>query len=159
MILPTNWNSLSPAEQLFTVTNLERTVRGLPPLSAMATALDVAAVQAASVSTDPAPPPGFPWTEWAGNSAITLGNPLEAIYEWMYDDGVGSPNADCSPSNTRACWGHYHNVLLPMACAPCVMGAAWGTSTRGATCMTELLVETQGSPALDFTWAQEQIYL
>lgn len=159
MTLPTNWSSLSPAEQLFVSTNLERTVRGLAPLSAMATSLDVAADQAASTGRDPEPPAGFPSTEWGSNWTSPLGNPLEADYLWMYDDGLGSPNVDCSPSNPTGCWEHYRNVLLPLACTPCVMGAAWETTSQGATSMTELLVDTQGSPAPDFTWTQEQAYL
>ena len=158
MTLPTNWPSLTPAEQLFVVTNLERTARGLAPLSAMASALDADATQAALAGGDAAAPAGFPWTVWGTNWAGQIGNPLEAVYYWMYDDGLGSSNQSCSVSTPAGCWGHRNNMLLPLACGPCVLGAAWEMIARG-TSLTEILVDTQGSPATDFTWAQEQAYL
>ena len=158
MTLPTNWGSLTPAEQLFVTTNLERTARGLAPLSAMASALDAEATQAALADSDPSPPAGFPWTLWGGNWAGQIGNPLEAVYYWMYDDGLGSSNESCSTSSPTGCWVHRRNMLLDLTCSPCVMGAGWGTTTQG-TSLSEILVDTQGSPVTDFTWAQEQAYL
>ena len=158
MTLPSNWPSLTPTEQLFVATNLERTARGLAPLSAMASSLDAEAAQAADGDQDPSPPSGFPWTLWGGNWAGQVGNPLEAVYYWMYDDGLGSSNESCSPSDPSGCWVHRRNVLLGLACSPCVMGAGWATAAQG-TSLTEILVDTQGSPASDFTWEQEQAYL
>jgi hypothetical protein len=158
MSLPANWDSLSPAQQLYVATNLERTARGLAPMSAMAGAADGAAQQAAAGGGDAAPPPGFPWTRWASNWAGNLANPLEAIYYWMYDDGPGSSNVTCSPSGGAGCWQHRHQILMPMACAPCVMGAGWALTARGPSA-TELLLDTSGSPAADFTWAQEGPFL
>ncbi|HYA68774.1 MAG TPA: hypothetical protein VED63_08580, partial [Acidimicrobiales bacterium] len=115
MILPTNWTTITPPEQLFVATNLERTVRGLAPLSAMATVLDAAATQAATAAVDPEVPAGFFWTFFGGNWAGTVGNPLEAVYYWMYDDGLGSGNIDCTSSNLFACWEHRRNVLSVLA--------------------------------------------
>ncbi len=158
MVLPTNWASLTPAEQLFVATNLERSVRGLAPLSAMAPALDAAAAQGAAADADPRVPPGFPWTSVGGNWAGPVGNPLEAMYYWMYDDGLGSTNIDCSLSNVSACWGHRQNLLLPLASGLFVMGGAWGTTPQGATSVTELIVGTRGPVITDFRWAQEQPY-
>ena len=159
MVLPTNWASLTAAEQLLVATNLERTVRGLPPLSSMASDLDLAAAEGAAAGKDPVVPPGFVWTRVSSNWAGWLGNPLEAIYYWMYDDGLGSPNIDCSSSSLGGCWEHRQNVLDPLACDPCVMGAAFGTTAQGAASLAELIVDTDGSPATDFTWAEEQPYL
>jgi hypothetical protein len=159
MVLPSNWYSLTAGEQLFVATNLERTARGLSPLSGMASALDAAAAQVAQANGDPVPPPGFAWTKWGSNWAGQLGNPLEAVYFWMYDDGPGSANVSCVASNPGGCWQHRHTILLSLACAPCVSGTAMGTSAQGTTSITEILVDSQGSPALDFTWAQEQPYL
>jgi len=158
MTLPTNWASLTPAEQLFVATDLERTARGLQPVSAMAGALDAEATQAAQAYSDPSPPTGFPWTRWGGNWAGQIGNPLEAVYYWMYDDGMGSSNQTCSTSDPTGCWVHRKNVLLPLSCAPCVMGVGWATPAQG-TSLTEILVDTEGSPATDLSWAQEQAYL
>ena len=155
MSLPSDWKSLSPQEQLFVATNLERTIRGLQPTEGMATALDGAAAQGASQNADPSPPPGFPWSQWGSNWAAAVGNPLEAVYLWMYDDGEGSSNIDCTPSNTSGCWGHRDNILLPLACQPCVMGTGLDpTAYQGNPSWTELLVDTSGSPQMDFTWSQ-----
>ena len=156
MVLPTDWSALSPQQQLFTATNLERTVRGLAPLSGMASALDAAAQSAAAQNVDPSPPGGFPWTSWGGNWAAAVGNPLEAIYFWMYDDGEGSSNIDCTPSNTAGCWGHRENILMAMNCQPCVMGVGFApTAWQGDPGWTELLVDTSGAPDLEFGWSQE----
>jgi hypothetical protein len=159
MVLPTNWYSLDPEQQLFVATNLERTARGLAPLIAVATALGPAAALGVATSVDPTAPPGFPHTEVLSNWAGNVGNPLEAMYYWMYDDGLGSPNIDCSLSSPSGCWGHRHNLLAPLACNQCVMGGAFGTTVQGATGVTELIVETPGPIDVDFTWAMEQPYL
>ncbi len=89
-----------------------------------------------------------------------MGSPLEAIYFWMYDDGLGSYNIDCTPSNTSGCWGHRNNVLMSLRCQPCLMGAGFNaTAYQNNPSWTELLVDSSGSPALDFTWSQVLPYL
>jgi hypothetical protein len=160
MVLPSNWDQLSPAQQIFVATNLERTARGLPPMAAMATSLDQDAAQGAAQDIDPGPPGGFPYSQWGSNWAGAVGNPLEAIYFWMYDDGEGTANIDCTPSNTSGCWGHRENILLRLPCTMCLMGTGWdAVGYSGDPSMTELLVETSGAPAIDFTWKQESAYL
>jgi hypothetical protein len=158
--VPSNWYQLSVTEQLYVATNLERTVRGLAPLVAMASALDQAAAQGAAQNTDPAPPSGFPYSQWGSNWAGAVGNPLEAIYYWMYDDGLGSSNIDCTASDTSGCWGHRDNVLMHMTCQMCVMGTGYQpASWNGDPSLAELLVDSSGQPAVDFTWQEEQPYL
>ncbi len=160
MTLPTNWYQLSPDDQMFVATNLERTARGLPALSGLASALDQASQAAASRNADPSPPNGYPWSAWGGNWAGAMGNPLEAMYYWMYDDGLGSSNIDCTPQNTSGCWGHRNNVLLEMTCQPCLMGAGLdATAWQGYPSWTELLVDTTGGSALDYSWSQVVAYL
>jgi len=160
MALPSNWGGLSPEQQIFVATNLERTVRGLPPLTAMASALDQAAGQAANQGIDPSPPGGFPYTRWGSNWAGAMGNPLEALYYWMYDDGPGSSNINCTASDTPGCWGHRDNVLLRLSCQECVMGTGFASAGyQGSPSITELLVDSSGQPAVDFTWQQESAYL
>jgi hypothetical protein len=112
MVLPRNWGLLTPAEQIFVATDLERMVRGLAPISAMATVLDAAAAQGAATNADPTVPPGLPWNGGGSNWAGPLGNPLEAIYYWMYDDGFGSSNVDCSLSNLAALVGGIGKICL-----------------------------------------------
>ena len=157
--LPTNWGALDAPQQLFVATNLERTARGLAPVAGEVPALDAAAASAASAGADPAVPRGFPATGFASNWAGWIGNPLEAMYYWMYDDGLGSPNRDCTQADLGACWGHRQNVLFSSGCNPCVMGGAWGTTPRGTTSVTELIVATQVPQGADFTWAGELTYL
>ncbi len=160
LVLPSDWAQLTPTEQLFVITNLERTVRGLPPMAAMASALDQAAAQGAASSADPTPPSSFPWSQWGSNWAGALGNPLEAVYLWMYDDGPGSSNIDCPSSGGGGCWGHRDNVLLALSCQDCVMGTGFDPhGWDGYPSWTEILVETSGSPATDFTWAQVASFL
>jgi len=160
MVLPTDWTQLTPQEQLFVATNLERTVRGLPPLTAMATALDDSSMVGAEQSNDPSPPGGFPWSQWGSNWAGAVGNPLEAMYFWMYDDGLGSSNIDCEQAGAPGCWGHRDNVLLNLSCQPCEIGSAFDpTGYQGYPAWAELLVDTFGSPAVDFSWSQVTPYL
>ncbi|HMK62703.1 MAG TPA: hypothetical protein VK386_03705 [Acidimicrobiales bacterium] len=155
MSLPGSWYSLSPQEQLFVATNLERVDRGLAPMAGMAHALDQAAQAGAQAAEDPSPPAGFPWSQWGSNWAGVVGNPLEAIYYWMYDDGLGSNNVDCTPSNTSGCWGHRDNVLMNVSCNPCAMGAGFDAGAyEGYPSWAEILVETTGDPQMDFTWSQ-----
>jgi hypothetical protein len=160
MVLPTDWSTLSPTEQLFVATNLERTVRGLPPLTGMASGLDQASLTAAEESNDPTPPSWFPWTQWGSNWAGAVGNPLEAIYYWMYDDGVGSGNIDCTYAGEEGCWGHRQNILLGLACDPCDMGTGFAPGGyQGYPSWAEILVDSSPGQALDFSWSQVTPYL
>lgn len=160
MTLPSDWESLTPEEQLYVATNLERVARGLPALSGMATALDQSAAQGAADNEDPEPPSGFPWTSWGSNWAGAVGNPLEAIYYWMYDDGEGSGNVDCTQTNTSGCWGHRDNILMSLDCQPCVMGTGFNsTAYEGYPSWGEILVDSSGSPQLDYSWSQVVPYL
>ena len=160
MSLPTNWNALGPGEQLYVATNLERTVRGLPPLSALATVLDAAASAGAASGIDPSPPGGFPALQWGANWAGGMGNPLEAVYYWMYDDGPGSSNADCTPGDSGGCWGHRDKILMSLTCSPCVMGTGFDANGwDGQPSWAELLVGMSSTPAADFTWEQESPYI
>lgn len=160
MVLPTDWASLTPAEQLFVATNLERTVRGLPPLSGLDPSLDQAAAAGAADGSDPAPPAGYPYEIWAANWAGALGNPLEAIDLWMYDDGPGSANVDCPSAGAAGCWGHRDNILVSLPCTSCVMGTAMdATGWEGDPAWAELLVEAQGPATTVFTWSDVTPYL
>ena len=148
MELPSDWSALSPAEQLFVATNLERTVRGLPPFEGIATALERAAQAGANSGSDPVPPGSFPSDHWTSNAGEGLGSPLEALYEWMYDDGTDSPNSDCNPGDTEGCWGHRDNILAAFSCSPCVVGSADSPSAS----WSELMVDTTSTPELLLVW-------
>ena len=161
MVLPSNWTSLTVEQQIFVITNLERTARGLAPMAGMVDSLDQASYQGAAAATDPEPPSGFPFQQWGSNWAGAVGNPLEAMYFWMYDDGPGSANIDCTASNTSGCWGHRINVLLNLNCSSlnCVMGTGYdATGYQNDPSLAEILADTSSAQTLVFSWQQEQAY-
>ncbi len=51
------------------------------------------------------------WHAWASNWASGYPNAVYTYYGWMYDDGLGSPNADCTTASAGGCWGHRLNTL------------------------------------------------
>jgi hypothetical protein len=143
--LPTDYAGLTTAQQLFVVADLERTDRGLPPFSGLSSRLDALAEAGASTDSDPVGPTGSSWgSNWAGGEASAL----LADYDWMYDDGPGSPNLDCDHPSSTGCWDHRQNILGDYGAHP-VMGAA-ATTVDGVTSMTELF--SSGSRGvLEFT--------
>ena len=155
MTLPSDWYQLTPTEQLYVATNLERTARGLPALSAMSTQLDQAANDAASKAEDGYIPSGFTAGTWSSNWAGGAGNALEDVYFWMYYDGQGSNNVNCTSAGQSGCWIHRHNILIALQCQPCMMGTGYSpTGWQGGTSWVETLADTSGSPPVDFTWGQ-----
>jgi hypothetical protein len=113
LVLPTNFAALSSGQQLFVLTNLERVDRGLTPIAGMVSSLDGAVVAAAQQDTDPGlpgPVPGLGIAAYGSNWALT-GSNVDAMYYWMYYDGMNSGNIDCTSTNTTGCWGH-RDILL-----------------------------------------------
>jgi hypothetical protein len=138
MTLPSGYDSLSAPQQLLVLANLERIGRGLIPAGGLSGSLNAIAAVAAAADLDPSPPllTGDALTaNWAGGTA----SPLIADFMWMYDDGLGSGNIDCTISNQSGCWGHRHDILYPFS-APLVMGAAFAPSTLDGPSLTELFV-------------------
>ncbi|HWU32471.1 MAG TPA: hypothetical protein VN108_06335, partial [Marmoricola sp.] len=96
MKLPANFRSMSVPMQVFTLTNIDRRDRGLPPFAALAPSLNPYTQSAANAYRDP----NFPrWTTDGGGNWAGTKNSLWAEYLWMYDDGWrpggGSTNSDC----------------------------------------------------------------
>ncbi|MCL5115847.1 MAG: hypothetical protein M1272_01700 [Firmicutes bacterium] len=112
MALPRNWLSLTPAEQLFVITNLERVARREHPIPGLVAWLDGVAQAGALSRADPAlPQPAAPYVSiWAETVS-----PLASDYGWMYADGYGGPigttNLDCRSAGAPGCWGHRNNIL------------------------------------------------
>jgi hypothetical protein len=129
LVLPSNWGRLSVAEQLFVLTDLERTARGLPPVTGLARDWDTVAQRGAAVGRDPrgegsvsryrtssgpqydgSGTTGYWSVETAGGS-----NSIVATYEWVYTDGIfadgSSGDSDCNASSPRRCWGHRDALL------------------------------------------------
>jgi hypothetical protein len=161
MVLPSGFARLSVPDQLFVAVNLERVDRGLPPFGGLSTALDANAQRGADDANDP-PDPGGGYVlddaEWAGGSS----NGLDAVYGWMYDDGLDSGNLDCLHRGAPGCWGHRKGILDDFGSgANLVMGAAVNATgdthsgDSGGTSMAVTLAVAD-APVRTFTygWAQ-----
>ena len=145
MSLPSNWTSLTPPEQLFVLTDLERVDRGIAPISGLAANLDAYAQAGANAHRDP----GFPPYGSGGGSTYSSSSSLGvSLAMWMYNDGPGGTNADCPATGGGGCWGH-RDIILGQYASPSMMGVGYGTGT------TQLFVggDTMDTPY--FTWAQE----
>ncbi len=159
--IPRNWHQLTPPEQLFVATNLERTVRGLPPLAGLTASLNMVAGTGASDGEDPPQQANSQYSTVAGNWIQGYSNPLEVVYIWVYDDGPGSSNVDCSTSHPAGCWGHRNNLLVSLPCTTCEAGAAFTPTDAGSQPLSyaEVIVESSLDDPLSFTWATEEPFL
>ena len=160
MVLPTDFASLTVAQQLFVAVNLERVDRGLPPFGGLTAGLNANAQRGADIANDP-PDPGTDYdvvdTEWAGGSS----NGLDAVYGWMYDDGIGSGNLDCPKGGGAGCWGHRHGILDDFGTVgTLVMGAALnrtsdtGDDKGGPSMAASLAITSRPVTGYTYTWAQ-----
>jgi hypothetical protein len=160
MVLPAGFSNLTVPEQLFVAVNLERVDRGLQPFAGLTASLNANAQRGADIANDP-PDPGPDFdvvdTEWAGGSA----NGLDAVYGWMYDDGIGSGNLDCPKGGGPGCWGHRHGILDDFGTVgTLVMGAALnptsdtGDDKGGPSMAASLAITTRPVSGYTYTWAQ-----
>jgi hypothetical protein len=160
--------ALPANEQLFVITNLERTSRGLAPMLALTAQLNAVAAGGATADNDPALrgwtlSGGRPAVEWSSNWAGDLSG-FGADYYWMYADGAGV-NVDCPSSTATGCWQHRANVLMVspsltscggVGTPSLVMGASYvGTGYQNTPSIAEIYVGECGSLPSDvtFTWA------
>lgn len=173
----TAYGKLTPDEQLFVTADLERTQRGLAPAVVLTRSLDKIAQAGAQAGRDPAVGavprvlPGGGRTAYTGaNWSGGWINPLGSDYGWMYDDGPGGTNLDCSAARTAQCWGH-RNVILDAFGGHSVCGGSGSELAMGAghaTGMasygesdTELLAGVCGPAPTDtvFTWTRARLLL
>ena len=157
LVLPTSFASMSVPVQLLNLANLERVDRGLAPIGGLSAPLDQDAQTAAAQGSDPMPT-NFYGTEATSNWAGGFGSALEADFAWMYDDGLGSGNLDCTSSDQTGCWGHRHDILWRFS-APIAMGAGYATGRYGPS-MTELFVggDREAGPGQpDAPWVQPSL--
>jgi hypothetical protein len=158
MRLPADFPQLSVPEQLLVAIDRERVDRGLAPFAGLSDALDRAAQTAADAGRLPPRPASgavADAAEWIGD----VDNGLDAVYEWMYDDGPGSGTPSCSARRTSGCWADRHIVLDHLGSGHLVMGAgfsAGGTGARnarrGSSLAATLAVEPLGGTPLAYTW-------
>lgn len=136
LVLPAGFASLSVVTQIVVVTNAERISRHLPALLGPNGSYDALAGQGAQRKEDPSGPSG---ATWASNLASGYRTPLQADYEWMYDDGPGGTNVDCKSAGQPGCWGHRDNILSSW---PGLIGAAAQPAGAGQEkVFAELLVK------------------
>lgn len=165
--LPADFPSLTPPEQDFILTNLDRIQVGLPPVpgltdelnnNALTTGVEMDGDPQVSQTNDPnIYGASANWAGWFTNMVFA--------YEiWMYDDGVGSPNRDCPASGGSGCWGHRHGILWDFGANHVLaMGAAAGTDPSGRAGYAMLIAygDEPGnglnpgySPVYTYTWSQ-----
>ena len=73
----------------------------------------------------------------------------------MWDDGLGSNNPRCTPTDHSRCWGHRHSVLWKYG-AKLAMGAAAGRDSSHHRGYAYLFVGGSAgyTPAYTYTWKQ-----
>jgi hypothetical protein len=157
MVLPNNFTSLSDAEQTFVVSNLERVDRGLAPFRGLSAKLNRTAKQAATAQVDPAPAYStvgqFAVLDFQSNWTSNFG-PLAGDYGWMYDDGYGSYNVDCSSSSAPGCWAH-RDIILTAYERPRLISGVGSNKRGGLVSIAQLFVAGKGQdPEFTYTWRQ-----
>jgi hypothetical protein len=153
--LPGDFVSLTSEQQALVLTNLDRIQYGLPPVPGLTAALDHDALGGVQADTDPSTSLPADTANWAGGYP----NLPWAYGGWMYDDGPGSGNIDCTPSDSSGCWGHRHDVLWDFSGGPggaLAMGAATGTDSSGIPGYAMLIAQGDPSyqPVYTYTWDQ-----
>jgi hypothetical protein len=171
LMLPVNWGELTVPEQLFVISELERTARGLPPDTGLASDWNAAAQSGAAVGQDPTKggsgAHGFE-AVWAGGQP----NPIVVVADWVYADGVfpdgTAENLGCSLLHLSGCWTHrdilLHDTAATACGSRCAVGAGYsasgyaaGSGNFGRGSYTEIFgLHGAGNPdPLIFTWAAE----
>jgi hypothetical protein len=163
--LPSNWSRLTKAQQVFVITDLERTARHLVPYVGLTYQLDGAAQQGANHNEDPVTTGEF-ISNWAG-IGITKGQDgaLASDYFWIYDDGYFKGgkqiNVDCLHPEAPGCWGHTRTILvtkLPYDNSKQYV-AGVGYHYEKGTGSYSLIVTPDIDQPLVFTWRGEVKYL
>jgi hypothetical protein len=111
MVLPGGYASDSVAVQQLIIADEERGDRGLSQFSGLDSVLDAVALTGATGNADPVAPGGYA-NGWGSNFAQD-DTPLGADFAWMYDDGYGGTNLECTSPGGANCWGHRDNILGP----------------------------------------------
>jgi len=154
--IPSDWPSLTPAEQVLTAVNAERMAWGLAPFAGLVGPLNSAAQVAMENNRDPMEEtPTFP--EHGGIWGGGTDNPLELTFLWMYDDGPGGDNLDCTSASAPGCWGHRDIILFSYygySGPELVAGAADGfSSTGGLSTAAVFSHSSTPDPALTWAWS------
>ncbi len=112
MVLPSGYASDSVPVQQLIIADEERGDRGLSQFTGLDPALNTVALTGAQTNTDPLPPGDYDANGFGSNFALDY-TPLGADFAWMYDDGYGGTNLECTSPTDLGCWGHRDNILGP----------------------------------------------
>lgn len=166
MVLPSNYNSLTPPQQMLVVFNLERVNRGETPIVGLNATLNTYSQGGSDSRGDP----GFPSDLTGDADSIYASNAtvIGADYAWMYDDGLNpdgtSGDSECSPSTVSECWGHRDSILKNSEPnAVLVVGAAITVGNvpfdgKNYNSYAAETVYDYHPDQLTFTWASELPY-
>jgi hypothetical protein len=151
LLLPSNFDRLTVPEQMLVMIDLERVNRGEAPVAGLTRPLDRQAQRAALAGTDPAI--GF-GDIWEGGPSSTA----EADYGWMYDDGYGGTNVDCTTPTSQLCWGHRDIILADNVTGAMVAGAGFKNGLSYGSSYAFGVAGYASGPRLVFSWAGELRY-
>ena len=162
---------LSVPEQVFVLSNLERTTRGLYPAMLMVKRLNSIATSAARHDRDPIDSGRGFSSNWS-SSPPSLGQVASfADFGWMYDDGPPPQyifrNVDCARVGQSGCWGHRENILSrPLAgwsgCpSELVTGSGYAPNTVQGPSVSQIfeVACANANVGATFTWRTAVQYL
>ncbi|MFL5823228.1 MAG: hypothetical protein ACJ764_07280 [Solirubrobacteraceae bacterium] len=152
--LPRNFVSMTAPQQVLVLTNLDRMLYRLAPIPGLTAGLNRDAAHGVRYQNDPEPSHAG-WGAYTSNWAGGYPNIVMAYEGWMYDDGMGSGNLDCTARNHSGCWGHRHDILWRFGHdGALAMGAAAKTGRRGSG-YAMLLEQTRPGihPSYTYRWA------
>ena len=165
------FRGLSVARQIFVLSNLERTTRGLPPAMIMGQRLDVIAEQAALRDEDPRDAGKSFVSNWASVLGHASQSAFFADFGWMYGDGPPPQflfrNVDCVFRGQSGCWQHRDNILNSTlfearGCpGELVSGTGFAPHTLRGPSLTQIfeVVCQSGNLNANFTWFHAVSYL
>lgn len=154
--LPADFASMAPVRQMFILANLDRIAYGVAPIPGLTGTLSHdALVHGVWRADDPYPSStaglNVWWPGWAG----AFFNTPMAYETFVWNDGLGSTNPRCTPTDHSRCWGHRHSVLWRYG-SNAAMGAAAGFDPSHHRGYSYLFVGGSSSfhPTFTYTWQQ-----
>lgn len=159
--LPAGFVKLSPDRQILILSNLDRAAYHLRPIVGVTPALNRVARGGTpgnpGVRGDGDPVLHAAGVQTTSNWAVGFPNIVLAYEAWMYDDGPGSSNLDCTAANSAGCWGHRQDVLAELvAPGPSAMGVAAGKDAHGNRSYAMLIAKghSRYTSAYSYRWAR-----
>lgn len=154
--LPPGFVTLTAAEQLLVLSNLDRRLYARAPVIGLNAPLNASAQSGAMHDSDPpfvsidGTGPAVGASNWAGGAR----SPLLAYYLWMYADGPTdgtSGNVSCRQPGDASCWDHRNATLMRSGSTnKLAMGVGHGKGPSGMPAWTELYEAFWPSTAMTY---------